>query len=90
MLKSSNDHDATFGEPQILSENAMDYTHPKVSSFGEHVYVSWNVDEAPTGDSGVYFVTSSDNADTFSNVTKLNRDKTSLLKNLSRIGPNAT
>jgi hypothetical protein len=76
MLRSSNDRGTTFGEPQILSENAMDYTHPKVSSFGENVYVSWNVDEAPAVDSGVYFVSSSDNAGTFGNVTKLNRDKT--------------
>ena len=75
MLASSKDHGATFGEPQILSENAMDHTYPKVSAFGEHVYVSWNVDEAPTADSGVFFITSSDNAETFSNVTKLNRDK---------------
>jgi hypothetical protein len=75
MLASSKDHGATFGEPQILSENAMDHTYPKVSAFGEHVYVSWNVDEAPTVDSGVFFIASSDNAETFSNVTKLNRDK---------------
>ncbi|MGH9953355.1 MAG: hypothetical protein ACRD5J_17185, partial [Nitrososphaeraceae archaeon] len=76
MFASSNDRGITFAEPKVLSDDETAQTFPKVSAFDEHVYVSWNVDdEEPMTNSGVFFLASVDNGETFSNVTKLNRGK---------------
>jgi hypothetical protein len=75
MLATSYDGGKTFHEPIALSENAMGQTFPKISAFNGHVYVAWNVEEYPNTESGVFFVSSSDNAATFGNVSKLNKEE---------------
>jgi len=75
MLASSNDGGDTFHKPVILSENAMAQTYPKISTFDDHVYVSWNVDDQPNTKSGVYFISSSDKGRTFGNTSKLNTEE---------------
>jgi hypothetical protein len=75
MLATSDDGGNTFHEPIALSENAMGQTFPKISVFNGHVYVTWNVEEYPNTESGVFFVSSSDNAATFGNVSKLNKEE---------------
>jgi hypothetical protein len=57
-----------------LSEKTMAQTFPKISTTDNHVYVTWNVENQPSMKSGVYFISSSDNGMTFSNVSKLNME----------------
>jgi hypothetical protein len=74
MIASSNDGGDTFHKPKVLSEKAMAQTFPKISSTDNHAYVTWNVENQPSMKSGVYFISSSDNGMTFSNVSKLNME----------------
>jgi hypothetical protein len=75
MLTSSTDNGDTFNDPIPLSENVVAQTYPKVSAFDDYVYVTWNVEDQPDAESGVYFVSSPDNGMTFGNISKLNREQ---------------
>lgn len=76
MLASSNDGGDTFHKPITLSENAMAQTFPKISAINSHVYIAWNMEEdQPNTESGVYFISSSDNGGTFGNMSKLNMEE---------------
>ncbi|MGA7370034.1 MAG: sialidase family protein [Nitrososphaeraceae archaeon] len=75
MLASSNDGGNVFHKAIILSENATAQTYPKISAFGNHVYVAWNVEDQSDKKNGVYFISSSDNGMTFGNTSKLNLEE---------------
>jgi hypothetical protein len=74
MIASSNDGGDSFHKPMVLSEKAMAQTFPKISAIDNYVYVTWNVENQPSVKSGVYFISSSNNGMTFSNVSKLNTE----------------
>jgi hypothetical protein len=77
MLATSEDGGNSFQNPISLSENATAQTYPKISALNGHVYVVWNVDDQPNTNSrgGVFFISSSDNAATFGNISKLNTEE---------------
>jgi hypothetical protein len=75
MTASSTDGGETFHKPIVLSENASAQTFPKISTFDNHVYVTWNVENKPDAENGVYFTSSSDNGMTFGNISRLNTEE---------------
>lgn len=77
MLATSDDGGNNFHGPVTISENATAQTYPKTSAFNGHVYLAWNVDDQPNTDSkgGIFFISSSDNATTFDNISKLNTEE---------------
>jgi hypothetical protein len=75
MTTSSTDGGETFQKPIVLSENASALTFPKISTYDNHVYVTWNVEDEPDADNGMYFISSSDNGMTFGNISKLNTEE---------------
>jgi hypothetical protein len=77
LLKSSVDGGTTFGKTVHISDNANEETFPKVSAYGDNVYVAWNVagDNLDERDNeGLFFARSTDGASTFDNTTKLNHE----------------
>ncbi|HZD36864.1 MAG TPA: sialidase family protein [Nitrososphaeraceae archaeon] len=75
MTTSSTDGGETFHKPIVLSENASAQTFPKISTYDNHVYVTWNVEDEPDTDNGIYFTSSSDNGMTFGNISRLNTEE---------------
>jgi hypothetical protein len=77
MLAASEDGGNNFRDPVSLSENAREQSYPKISTFNSHVYVAWNVEDQANTNSkgGVFFISSSDNAATFDNISKLNTEE---------------
>jgi hypothetical protein len=73
MFRSSNDAGATFGRAVNVSGQANFGSFPKVASYWEDVYVTWNVIGDGTND-GLYFAKSLDRGGTFGNVTKLDSE----------------
>jgi len=94
MLSASEDGGNSFRDPITLSENASAQSYPKISSFNGHVYVAWNVEDSPNAISGtnggVFFVSSSDNALTFRNTSKLNTEENGFGKPQVAAGYNNT
>lgn len=82
MFTNSEDGGDSFRDPVVLNKNASVHSYPKISSFNGHVYVVWHVEDQPNTDSkdGVYFISSSDNAATFDNISKLNIEENSFGK----------
>src|SRR5918996_4785897 len=76
MLASSEDGGKNFRDSIPLSENAGEYSYPKISASNGHVYVAWNAGHLPNANTGinegVFFISSSNNGFTFGNVSKLN------------------
>ncbi len=80
-LISSTDGGRTFGDVINLSNNAGISSFPKISSFKNDVYVTWNVDredEASTiygKKDGVFFAKSTDGGNSFGKEIRLNLDE---------------
>jgi BNR repeat-like domain len=77
MLAVSEDGGKNFKDSISLSENADEYSYPRISALNGNVYVTWNAGDPPnanTGgvDEGVFFISSSNNGLTFDNISKLN------------------
>ncbi|MDQ3848803.1 MAG: glycoside hydrolase [Thermoproteota archaeon] len=76
LLRVSVDGGATFGSTMNISSNANQETFPKISAYGDNVYVAWNMVKDninEIGDQGLFFVRSLDGGKTFGNVIKLNQ-----------------
>ncbi|MDQ3836559.1 MAG: glycoside hydrolase [Thermoproteota archaeon] len=77
LLKVSSDGGATFGSTMNISSNANQETFPKISAYGDNVYIAWNMVKEnlnERGDQGLFFVRSLDGGKTFGNVIKLNQE----------------
>jgi hypothetical protein len=83
LLKASNDGGETFGNPITIARNVTtnnDFTFPKVASYGNNVYIAWNVANSwSTQGEGeiitdLLYVKSSDQGNTFSAPIKLNNN----------------
>jgi hypothetical protein len=77
LLRVSIDGGATFGNTINISSNANQETFPKISAYGDNVYVAWNMVKDnlnERGDQGLFFVRSLDGGKTFGNVIKLNQE----------------
>jgi BNR repeat-like domain len=76
MLAVSEDGGKNFKDSISLSENADEYSYPRISALNGNVYVTWNAGDLPnanTGiDEGVFFISSSNNGLTFGDISKLN------------------
>jgi len=74
--KSSTDGGITFSRTFNLSNNANDYSFPKVAAYNDHVYVLWNVEESEKNtnkaDKGLFFVKSFDQGSSFGETIRLN------------------
>ncbi len=75
-FKSSTDGGITFSQTFNLSNNANDYSFPKVAAYNDHVYVLWNVEESEKNtnkaDKGLFFVKSFDQGSSFGDTIRLN------------------
>jgi hypothetical protein len=84
LFRASNDGGETFGSPITIARDVTtdnDFTFPKVTAYGNNVYIAWNVaaygsntqleGEAMTD---LLFVKSSDQGNTFSPPVKLNNN----------------
>jgi hypothetical protein len=75
-LAVSEDGGRNFRDSIPLSENAGEYSYPKISALNGYVYVAWNAGDLPNAnkgiDKGVFFISSSNNGLTFGDVSKLN------------------
>lgn len=76
LLGKSIDGGDTFSQPNNLSNNTKD-SYPKIATDGNssNVFIVWNNETVNDKVGGVFFTNSSDNATTFSEVAKLNGDK---------------
>jgi hypothetical protein len=83
LLKASNDGGETFGNPITIARNVTtnnDFTFPKVASYGNNVYIAWNVANSwsTQGEEEIItdllYVKSSDQGNTFSAPIKLNNN----------------
>jgi hypothetical protein len=77
LLRVSDDGGATFGNTINISSNANQQTFPKISAYGDNVYVAWNMVKDnlnERGDHGLFFVRSLDSGKSFGNVIKLNQE----------------
>lgn len=79
---SSTDGGQTFGDVVNLSNNAGKSSFPKISSFGDNVYLAWNIDridqsiisKGNTTD-GIFFIKSTDNGNSFAKEISLTADQ---------------
>jgi hypothetical protein len=94
MLASSEDGGKNFRDSIPLSENAGEYSYPKISASNGHVYVAWNAGHLPNANTGinegVFFISSSNNGFTFGNVSKLNIEENGFGKPQVAAGYNNT
>lgn len=83
LFMASNDGGETFGNPITIARNVTtnnDFTFPKVTAYGDNVYIAWNVvDSRSTPGEGeiitdLLYVKSSDQGNTFSPPIKLNNN----------------
>lgn len=83
LFMASNDGGETFGNPITIARNVTtnnDFTFPKVTAYGDNVYIAWNVvDSRSTQGEGeiitdLLYVKSSDQGNTFSPPIKLNNN----------------
>ncbi|MBA2267130.1 MAG: exo-alpha-sialidase [Nitrosopumilus sp.] len=79
---SSKDGGQTFGDVINLANNAGKSSFPKISSFGDNVYLAWNIDrEDPsiinTGNTtdGIFFIKSTDNGNSFDKEIRITADQ---------------
>jgi hypothetical protein len=75
MFKASLDTGKTFKDSIELANNTND-AYPKVNSYKEHVYVTWNSeknsnDSSDDENSGLFFIKSSDNGNNFENSIRI-------------------
>src|SRR5215204_4626325 len=80
MFKASLDNGKTFNDSIELANKTYD-TYPKVNSYQEHVYVTWNSENSKSKsnsknndddkNSGLFFIKSSDKGNNFENSTKI-------------------
>jgi hypothetical protein len=70
LFKASANGGATFNETTEISKQASIGSFPKVTAYGNNVYVTWNVIGTGVND-GLYLAKSSDNGSTFGYATKL-------------------
>jgi hypothetical protein len=84
LFMASNDGGETFGNPITIARNVTtnnDFTFPKVTAYGDNVYIAWNVAAAISNAQGevevmtdLLYVKSSDQGITFSAPIKLNNN----------------
>ena len=74
MFIGSMDNGNTFNDQIELSNNTYD-SYPKVNSYQNYVYVVWNSEDKNSSkdskDSGLFFIRSSDNGESFQNTIRL-------------------
>ncbi|MGZ5500510.1 MAG: sialidase family protein [Nitrososphaeraceae archaeon] len=74
MFIGSMDNGNTFNDQIELTNNTYD-SYPKVNSYQNYVYVVWNSEDKSSSkdskDSGLFFIRSSDNGESFQNTIKL-------------------
>jgi hypothetical protein len=70
LLRASSDGGATFGQTIEISSVADIGSYPKITAYGDDVYVAWNLIGRGM-DEGLYFAKSSDGGSSFGNATKL-------------------
>ncbi|HET9806700.1 MAG: sialidase family protein [Deltaproteobacteria bacterium] len=77
MFKASLDTGKTFKDSIELANNTND-AYPKVNSYKEHVYVTWNSENSSTStsknddeNSGLFFIKSSDKGNNFENSIRI-------------------
>src|SRR5215203_2172912 len=74
MFKASVDNGKTFNDSIELANKTYD-TYPKVNSYQEHVYVTWNSENSNSfknnKNNGLFFIKSSDKGNNFENSTKI-------------------
>jgi len=74
MFKASLDNGKTFNDSIELANKTYD-TYPKVNSYQEHVYVTWNSENSNSfknnKNNGLFFIKSSDKGNNFENSTKI-------------------
>src|SRR5215207_2310997 len=74
MFKASLDNGKTFNDSIELANKTYD-TYPKVNSYKEHVYVTWNSENSNSfknnKNNGLFFIKSSDKGNNFENSTKI-------------------
>ncbi|MGZ5509410.1 MAG: sialidase family protein [Nitrososphaeraceae archaeon] len=74
MFIGSMDNGNTFNDQIELTNNTYD-SYPKVNSYQNYVYVVWNSEDKSSSkdskDSGLFFIRSSDNGESFQNTIRL-------------------
>ena len=74
MFIGSMDNGNTFNDKIELTNNTYD-SYPKVNSYQNYVYVVWNSEDKSSSkdseDSGLFFIRSSDNGESFQNTIRL-------------------
>ncbi len=79
---SSNDGGSTFGDVVSLSDNAGKSSFPKISSYQDDVYITWNIDSddksivgTNNSNDGIFFVKSTDKGSSFNEEIRLNAEE---------------
>ena len=74
LFRASNDGGRTFGTTQNISNG--EGSDGDIASFGQSIYIVWNVDNVPGGDEEIFFRASNDGGQTFGQILNLSNNPT--------------